>query len=78
VNGVPYWSTAENGPILNPTVSITRINKTFYWPREWHLTAIQPGLIFGWIIPCALILGAFIWFSEKLHNGRPKAAGNLE
>ena len=24
----------------------------FYWTREWHLTSIAPGLLFGWIAPC--------------------------
>ncbi len=40
----------------------------FYWTREWHLTAMAPGLIFGWILPGTLTLICFVRFSLKLRQ----------
>ncbi len=47
---------------------VVAVYKIFYFPREWKLTSIEPGLIFGWIIPGVLTLACFAWFSEKLHH----------
>lgn len=38
----------------------------FYWVREWHLTILTPGLIFGWIIPGCLTIGCLVLFSLGL------------
>lgn len=40
----------------------------FYWPREWHLTALTPGLIFGWLIPGILTIGWLVLFSLDLRQ----------
>lgn len=40
----------------------------FYWPREWRLTAMGAGLLFGWILPGILTLAAWTYFSRKLYS----------
>lgn len=40
----------------------------FYWTREWHLTAIAPGLVFGWILPGLLSIIYFVSLSLKLRQ----------
>lgn len=40
----------------------------FYWTREWYLTSMAPGLIFGWILPGTLTLICFVRFSLKLRQ----------
>ena len=38
----------------------------FYWTRDWHLTSIAPGLIFGWILPGVLSIVYFVTISLDL------------
>ncbi len=38
----------------------------FYWIRDWHITAITPGLFFGWILPGMLSVICFVWLSLDL------------
>lgn len=40
----------------------------FYWEREWHITAMTPGLIFGWILPGLLTLVCFVALSFDLRQ----------
>jgi hypothetical protein len=47
---------------------VVLLYKLFDWPRDWHFTLLDPGLIFGWFVPCLLILASFIWFSIGLYN----------
>ncbi len=44
---------------------IVVLYKFFYWPRTWHLTRIEPGIIFGWGVPCAFILIAYSILSVR-------------
>lgn len=38
----------------------------FYWTRDWHITKIAPGLIFGWILPGTLFTTYLIYSSFDL------------
>jgi hypothetical protein len=38
----------------------------FYWTREWHITNLAPGLVFGWILPGLLSIICFVWLSFDL------------
>jgi hypothetical protein len=42
----------------------------FYWTRDWHITAMAPGLIFGWFLPGLLTVISFVSFS--LHLRQPE------
>lgn len=48
--------------------SVVALYKIFYFPRDWKLTLLHPGMLFGWIIPGVLIIGCFVWFSERLYS----------
>jgi hypothetical protein len=52
---------------------VIALYKIFYWPREWRLTAVAPGLIFGWILPCSLTLLCWSFFSKALHSSHARA-----
>lgn len=54
-------------------VSVAGLYKIFYFPREWKLTLLHSGILFGWIIPGILIITCFVWFSEKLYSARKSA-----
>ena len=51
-------------------LSVVVLYKIFYFPREWKLTLLHPGILFGWVIPGVLIIGCFVWFSDNLHSIR--------
>lgn len=53
---------------------VIALYKIFYFPREWKLTSIEPGLILGWVAPGILIIACFVWFSEKLYSARKPAS----
>lgn len=55
--------------------SVVVLYKIFYFPREWKLTLLHPGILFGWVFPGILIIGCFVWFSEKLYSTRRKMLG---
>jgi hypothetical protein len=59
---------ASTGLWVALNVLIIIIYKFFYWPRAWHLTDLHPGLIFGWVIPCILILCSYSFFSLQLYD----------
>ncbi len=40
----------------------------FYWTRDWHITAMAPGLVFGWILPGLLSVICFVWLSLDLRT----------
>ncbi len=40
----------------------------FYWKRDWHLTEIAPGLMFGWILPGVLSIIYFVSLSLDLRQ----------
>ncbi len=48
----------------------------FYFPREWKLTLLHPGILFGWVIPGILIIGSFVWFSEKIYYAQKSSMNN--
>jgi hypothetical protein len=54
-------------------VLVIVLYKIFYWPREWRLTAVAPGLIFGWILPCSLTLFCWSLFSKTLYSSHTRA-----
>lgn len=57
----------SSGVWISLGLSILLLYKAFYFPREWRLTLPGPGILFGWVIPCSLILICMIWFSRKLY-----------
>ncbi|RYZ93291.1 MAG: hypothetical protein EOP06_01445 [Proteobacteria bacterium] len=42
----------------------------FYWTREWHITALTPGFIFGWILPGMLFVAYLVFTSLELRSAR--------
>ena len=50
--------------------ALVGLNSHFYWTREWHLTAIAPGLFFGWFLPGLLTVICFVWLSTGLRQSR--------
>ncbi|RYZ92444.1 MAG: hypothetical protein EOP06_04240 [Proteobacteria bacterium] len=48
----------------------------FYWTREWHITAIAPGLIFGWILPGVLFITYLVYSSLALRESKPNVVVN--
>ena len=49
-------------------LAVIALYRFFYWPREWRLTAVAPGLIFGWILPCILTLICRSLLSKSLYS----------
>lgn len=56
--------------------SVVALYKMFYFPRDWKLTLLHPGILFGWIIPGILIIGCFVWFSKKIYAVRSRSYEN--
>lgn len=54
--------------------SVVGLYKIFYFPRDWKLTLLHPGILFGWVIPGILIIACFVLFSEKLYSVRKSSA----
>lgn len=61
---------ASLGTWLLLCLSVIGLYKIFYFPREWKLTLLHPGILFGWGIPGILIVASFVLFSEKLYEPR--------
>lgn len=40
----------------------------FYWTREWQITAIAPGLIYGWILPGFIFITYLVSSSLSLRE----------
>lgn len=58
---------ASSGVWLLLCSSVVVVYKVLYFARDWKITLLHPGILFGWIIPGILIIGCFVWFSEKLY-----------
>lgn len=61
---------ASLGTWLLLCLSVVGLYKIFYFPRDWKLTLLHPGILFGWVIPGVLIIACFVLFSEKLYSAR--------
>jgi hypothetical protein len=47
-------------------IGIIALYRYFYWTREWHITEMAPGLVFGWILPGLISIFCFVWLSFDL------------
>lgn len=47
-------------------IAVVALYSHFYWTRDWNITAMAPGLVFGWILPGLLSILCFVWLSIDL------------